>query len=147
MTAINRTWDRVWWFILPYFLAAMFAPLGFWGFAVTSVTVDAFQRPPQVTVTRSIWRDVSMSYTVIVRKSDTLDIVCEGSAGPFPYRAQATGSKAFALHEWAGGDPRCKNLPTGDYVMSTTWEHATVLPFFAPRTKTVISEFSLMEPE
>jgi len=132
-------------FVLWGLLSAV--PLSAWGFASGPVVVNAGERPPVVIFHRHIWRDIHMRYSVVVREARTLRIVCEGSSGPFRYRAQPAGTALFALNDWAGGDDRCLSLPQGDYVMDTTWTYYPPLPFVLPRKATELSEFRVEDAE
>lgn len=123
--------------------ALSFLPMPWVGFAPGAVVVDARDVPPTVIFNRHIWRDMNMRYSVVVRHTDTLEIACEGSSGPFLYRAQKPGTAMFTLVEWVAGDQRCAALAPGHYVMDTTWTHYLPLPFVLPRTITVQAQFKV----
>lgn len=78
-----------------------------------------YGKEPELAVVREIKRDFLGSYSVIVRRADTLVVACDGSAGPFTYRAGAALPETVFL-EWWLGEP-C-NLDPGRYTMQTVWQ-------------------------
>lgn len=78
-----------------------------------------YGKAPELVVVREINRDFLGSYSVVVRRAETLEIVCDGSAGPFQYRAGAALPETVFLDWWVG-EP-C-NLDSGRYTMQTIWQ-------------------------
>ena len=75
---------------------------------------------PDVSFYREIVIDSFIYYSVVVRNSEG-EIMCDAIGGPFQYEAQAGILAGKTLADWAPSDPRCRRLPVGEYVASTTW--------------------------
>lgn len=102
-------------------LTVTLAPASIW-FKVNAVRVsDTYVGDPApITADREVRRAFSGSYHVLVRGADSSMASCDASSGVFTYDV-----KVELLNRdmawWAPSDPRCSNLPEGEYIMETTW--------------------------
>lgn len=89
---------------------------------MTVESVYAYDTPygkqPELAVVRHIKQDFRGSYSVVVRRVDTLAIACDGSGGPITYRAEAALPEIVTLDWWLG-EP-CA-LEPGRYTIHTEW--------------------------
>ena len=60
-------------------------------------------------------------YGAIVREVESGNVVCEASGGPFTYGRWPIRRKIWTVAKWAPSDPRCLELPPGEYFMETCW--------------------------
>lgn len=66
-------------------------------------------------------KDFLGEYAVTVRSQPLNGIVCEARGGPFLYRTDSTRPDPLTMAWWAPSDPRCVNLPDGDFILETCW--------------------------
>ena len=97
-------------------------PASFW-FTVENVTVLDVETGYNIpmNVTRTIKRPFKGEYHVEVRTFSGYTIACEAH-GQVDYAPSATFPEPLTLTWWGFSDPRCGNLPDGQYNIKTTWE-------------------------
>lgn len=118
----------------------MYIPATFW-FQPISIEVVK-DKTAMVLVNRKTFRDFYGRYFVDVRdlNNKNLTIVCSGS-GEHSYKGGLSEPYRTSLFEWAGNNPKCALLPTGNYSIETCW--VVIDPFFGivPDKKICIENF------
>ncbi len=61
------------------------------------------------------------SYSVVIRKSATNEVVAEDRSSVFQYTPQSQRPTPLTIEWWAPGDIRMKQLTPGEYRMETCW--------------------------
>jgi hypothetical protein len=134
-----------WWLLIM-------TPLSWWGFSAGNVIVGdtTTEDAAPIIFERTIWRDIRLRYSVIVRRVDGNEVVCDASSSVFNYRAGAKLPDHLDMAWWAPGDGRCARLfPPGGYVMTTCWTAPGLLMgVLPPKTKCVTSNvFQVRAPK
>ena len=82
-----------------------------------------YGKVPSLEVVRTIHRPFIGQYTIIVRRADTLEVVCSYPSGEILYEPQAPLPTPLLMNWWADGSPSCSgsNWPPGIYIMRTRW--------------------------
>lgn len=92
------------------------------------VADSSVDTPPKVEFERTIKRDVTMTYSVVIRRVGNRNAVCDPVRGPFTYRTDADMPHDADLVWWTGGDERCWPREVGSYLSETCW--TVVNPFW-----------------
>lgn len=114
---------RLFWIpILALYIVASLWPARFW-YNPGLMYVPNSREGERIVLhfTGGVVRGFDGSYAVLVREIDTGKVVCDASGGPFPYRTDATRPDPLTIGWWAPSDPRCANLPAGNYILETCW--------------------------
>lgn len=114
-------------------------PLSWWGYRAGEVLVENTMtgKPAAISYDRTIWRDIRMRYSVVVRRVDGNSVVCDVSGAVRTYKRNSELPDHIDMSWWAPGEDRCTSLyPPGTYFMETCWTAPNLLSGFLP-SKTV----------
>lgn len=98
---------------------------------------------PVLVYDREIKREQLIAYYGVIRDAATGETVCESRAGPFTYEKNHGPIIGKTLTWFFPNDPRCQNLPVGDYYGSVTWVVDQPLAPFLPN---MLSGFGWLLP-
>lgn len=116
-------------FLCAYFAAATIPATWLWFDPDTPIVADTTtEAAPVIGFDRQIKRETRISYTVTMRRTAGLTMLCDPTGGPFTYRPDATLPEVIDLVWWTGGDSRCWPQEAGTYLMETCW--TVVRPFW-----------------
>lgn len=87
---------------------------------------------PHLRFSRQIKVPVEMSFSVILRHAETLDVACTANGGPFEYLPAKSGPLLNKGVWWFAPSDDCRNLPVGIYFGSVTWTAAYPMRPFLP---------------